>query len=346
MQRIWKFSIRAGFGTLCLCSIFLNNLVVPAASDPAISPSIIQKIKLNAETRFRTSAKNLRVKSTENKQFDNSCLELPAPTEKCDRREIDGWIVSLEDNIQTYTYHTNATGRNLRARPALKFSAASKIQQLAAKDLNIPAEKLRIVDSLKYYFKNDCLELLEKCSATDRVKIDGWKVLVSDDSNDFKSAHRRIYHLDKSADRILLDREATASPVRIYFDRYEDSPSNKVIFTSTSSAWGEKYIETLTNDGKIVRRIVQIGADAGEVPDRLIEKKISLQKLQNFKKILLERNFIKFNGIAYHRAVVDGAFTTLQSKSSTVTLRGTSLEDLPPALRVIWSTWDELLPNR
>jgi hypothetical protein len=118
------------------------------------------------------------------------------------------FLVLLSSSIakpMVSTTQKQSFSTNLQAANKSKISPViiQRIKQIASQDLGVPANKLRIKDSIKYQFTNSCLDILGKCQNNRESNINGWKVLVDNSTDETRFSHRSIYHLDQFANKVV-----------------------------------------------------------------------------------------------------------------------------------------------
>ncbi|MGG6269162.1 hypothetical protein ACQ4M3_26180 [Leptolyngbya sp. AN03gr2] len=112
-------------GTLSLMSgiPLLQATAAPARSttellDYAYPKSLSWRVRRDLARRVGIPAKNLRVMEAQRQTWRDACLELAAPDELCAQQLVEGWRIVVAHGQQTWTYHTDATGRSMRLESA------------------------------------------------------------------------------------------------------------------------------------------------------------------------------------------------------------------------------------
>jgi hypothetical protein len=350
MKSIYKLYSATKFSILLSCSIIFSLKEGSSAnSTPIIKSSIINSIKQDAASRLQIPISDLQISSSSYESFNDSCLELPKPKEICRIGKIKGWQVTVEDNVQKYTYHVTAGGKNLRLKPTLPVSIANKIKQLTAQELKLPAKNIRISETIEYTYQNTCLDITEGCQSNKKATVDGWKVIAHNFDEGKLSHQKMIYHLDKSGKQIVANREAAkvTDYITINFNKPDNKIENNVVFASRSLSFfsGISSSYTLTNDGKLTEEISDTLAQPLErKTKRKLLKIVTPQKMKVFKDLLLQQKLAKFNSLSYYNFIsVDGGPIKFISADGSFSLFNVDGDTLPKALSTVSQAWYNLV---
>jgi hypothetical protein len=351
-SRLWLTVICA---SLSLGGSIASTTNIPALSQPtnrpsgtnqAPAPAVIRSISQSIKQQFGVA--KIGVVSAIEQNWPDGCLGLPKSGEICTMAIVSGWRIEVSDNLQTWFYRTDRTGKTLRLenpdRSVLPQPVASKLIQQVARETNIPSRKLRITEvRAKTY--DGCLGIYRPTLACTKIAIKGWQSIVTSPDRTY------IYHLSQNADRIVQNVTASGAKrkINVSFGRFgEIAPlANNEVFSSSTSGdmTGRMSRIVLTQDGKITR--YQSSPTARFAP--VVIKTLSIDRLNAFKKTLDNRQFLNLNGLTYltSAALADYPTTTYQSQSTTTQFIDLEQKNLPRSLQQSISTWESLItPNK
>ncbi len=110
-------------GILSVSSSFVPNSATAAPTNVVPSnttltntlPRTVKKAVLRDILRRQNiPISKLKITKSTQKTWNDGCLELGKPEEICTQALVPGWLVVVTDKNQTWTYHTNINGRNIR----------------------------------------------------------------------------------------------------------------------------------------------------------------------------------------------------------------------------------------
>lgn len=156
-----------------------------------------------------------------------------------------------------------------------------------------------------------------------------------------------IYKFPAFADPINTDyssKKAEIKPVVIPKNQLPEPLQRAVIFREISSGGitGATYQTVLLNDGTLNR--IRIG-DTND-SERSV-RKVSVEQLKQFKKLLQKHSIAKFNNLSYPapRGAADYITYTLTSKEGTFQYNDISRNGLPNKLQSVVFAWKQIKTN-
>lgn len=181
--------------------------------DPVTLPkSLADAVLKDAIRRTGAPSSELRIVKTEKRSWPNSCLGLNEPGVGCLLMMVPGWEVTVEGSQQLLVYRTKESGSAVLLDEAaskitnsanLRESVLAAVLKQASAQLNVPASSLKIVDAEQKTWSNPCMFNFGKICTREYNPIAGWQVTVAN------SAQRLVYRTDKSASKVMLDKEAS-----------------------------------------------------------------------------------------------------------------------------------------
>jgi hypothetical protein len=333
------------WSTTAICTIIsISSTVVSTANIPAFSLyRVIQPSPAAAIRAIRQAIKQqfgvaqITIVNVTSQTWPDGCLGLPKSQESCTREEVPyGWRMEVTDNLQTWFYRSDYDGNVLRLenpdRDILPQSVARRlIQQIARETNNIPA-KLRIT-------------AVQSSVKAGRIRsgLLGWQSLVNSPTRTY------VYNLNEDATKISQNTSASGAKraIRVSFETFgEISPiaANEVFRSSSSGDITGRMVSTvLTQDGKITR--YQSSPLAKFAP--VVIKTLSPNQLDNFQKVLKNRQFSNLNGLTYltTASLADYPTTTYQSQSAATQFIDLEKQSLPRSLQQIIISWESLIKS-
>jgi hypothetical protein len=307
------------------------------------SPAVIQSIQKNVKKQFGVP-KILVVSMTE-QEWPDGCLGLAKSNEACTAAIVPGWRVEVTDNLQTWFYRTDRTGKTLRLenpdRSVLPQAVALKLIQQVGKDTNTPPpNKLRIT-AVQTKTYDGCLGIYRPNQVCTQIALSGWQAIVTSPQQTY------VYHLDQNATRIAQNKAASGAQrkVNVSFEKFgEIAPlaANEIFRSSVSSDMSGRMTSTvLTKDGKITR--YQSSPTARFAP--VVVRTLSTNQLVAFIKVLENRQFQNLNGLSYltSAALADYPTTTYQSQGAATQFIDLEKKSLPRSLQQVISSWESLI---
>jgi hypothetical protein len=340
---------------LCTGFTFVNTnnfpaLSQPTNSQPAATPTAaIQSIRQTIKKQFGIS--KITIVSITEQQWPDGCLGLARGQEACTAMIIPGWRIEVTDNLQTWVYRTDQTGKTLRLenpdRPILPQAVANKLIQQIARETNTPSTKLRIsAVQAKFFDYNKCMgsyHYLHTCTIIANKRSKSWQAIVTSPNQTY------VYYVNQNASQIEITQNKTASgaqrKIRVSAETFgEISPRDgNEVFSSSSSGdfTGRMFRTVLTQDGKITR--YQSSPTAKFAP--VVIKTLSPKQVNAFKTTLDDYQFFNFNGLTYLTSAVlaDYPTTTYQSQLATTQFIDLEKQSLPRSLQKVIASWESLI---
>ncbi len=338
--------------TVICASLSLGSAIASTANIPALSkpinpkktppPAVVQLIRQTIKQQFGVD--KIIVLSAAEETWTNGCLGSPKGDEVCAMAIIPGWRVKVSDNLQTWFYRTDRIGKTIRLEnPHYLFlpqPVASKLVQQMSQDTKIPSGKLRITE-VKTKTYDGCLGIYRPNQLCTQVAFQGWQVLLASPDRTY------VYHLSQNAERIAQNVAASGAKRKINvtvetFGEIVPLNDNEVFSSSIfGDLTGRMLRVVLTEDGKITR--YQSSPTAKFAP--VVIKKLSIDRLNAFKKTLASRQFSNLNGLSYLTNVVLGDYptTTYQSQGAATQFIDLEKPSLPKSLQQSIASWDALI---
>jgi hypothetical protein len=314
----------------------------PSSANQAPAPAVIQSIRQTVKQQFGVA--KIGVVSVTEQNWPDGCLGLPKSEEVCTMAIVPGWRVEVSDNLQTWFYRTDRTGKAIRLeqpqRSVLPQPVASKLIRQVARDTNTLSGKLRITE-VKAKNYDGCLGIYRPSQACTKIAIQGWQAIVTSPDRTY------IYHLSQNAERIVQNATASGAKrkINVSFETFGTiaSMANNEVFSSSMSGdlTGRMTRTVLTQDGKITR--YQSSPTARFAP--VVIKILSIDRLNAFRKTLENHRFPNFNGLSYltSAALADYPTTTYQSQSAATQFIDLEKQSLPKSLQQSIASWESLV---
>jgi hypothetical protein len=337
-SRLWLVIGCAGLSSIITIGSTTNISVLSQppnlqrTTKPTPNNSVIQSIRQAVKQQFGIA--QITIVSVTEQNWPDGCLGLPRSQEVCTEAIVPGWRVEVTDNLQTWFYRSNITGKVLRLEnpdsDILPQSVARRlIQQIARETNNIPA-KLRIT-------------AVQSSVKAGRIRsgLLGWQAIVTSPTRTY------VYNLSEDATKISQNTAASGAKraIRVSFETFgEISPiaANEIFRSSTSGDLTGRMVSTvLTQDGKITR--YQSSPLAKFAP--VVIKTLSPNQLDNFQKVLKNRQFSNLNGLTYltTASLADYPTTTYQSQSAATQFIDLEKQSLPRSLQQVIVSWESFV---
>jgi hypothetical protein len=290
--------------------------------------------------REKIPASSLKIAEYSRETWSDSCFGLGKLNELCAQVIVEGWRVVVSDGRQNWVYRTDRRGRtfaleNENNSAQLPATVANTVLKDASVRSQLPISDLRIIQAEKQTWPDGCFGLSlpnVRCTAQ---AIPGWLVAVE------AGQQILVYRTDESKG-FYLDEAASTIPVPIPINQLPQPLQAGVIFRSISSGgFAGLTIETiLRDDGSLVR--VQ---DKNGNTSQTQTSRISREKLQQFKQLLEQQKFDRFNGLEYPppQEAADYGNITLTSPSATTLYYDINQDRLPSHLQTVIRAWNNLL---
>ena len=154
-------------------------------------------------------------------EWRDGCLELAEPDEMCIMALVPGYLVVVEIDGQTYTFHTDQTGEYIRQDMANEGARTPGTGEL---DMDNYPEAVKVVlqaleeqvgslrqVSVSYEhveWRDGCLELAEPDEMCTMALVPGWRVVIENDGQTY------LYHTDETGRYFRQASDANQSPPR------------------------------------------------------------------------------------------------------------------------------------
>lgn len=175
--------------------------------------SIQQKIIRDAANRAGVSNGSVKISSSTQKIFGNSCVFNFG--EVCIQvyQPVTGWAVVVTVKDESWTYHVDQSGSQIVIDPKIKATEGSKLpEKIAQKVLNdayqrsrLATRRIKITRTVQKTFSNSCVFNFGEVCTQQYDPVEGWKVVLR--------VGRKFwtYHVDQSGSLIVLDPKVAAS---------------------------------------------------------------------------------------------------------------------------------------
>lgn len=130
----------------------------------------------------------ITIQEVQAKQWSNTCLDAQAENEVCAEQITPGYRIFLTYDGNTYTYHTDLEGNQIREprAEAVHSEAALQARQLLAGLLGYEAESITILSEESLRFADSCLEISIPETACAQVQVRGKRILLEADGIQFE----------------------------------------------------------------------------------------------------------------------------------------------------------------
>jgi hypothetical protein len=340
--------------TIAICtSLSISSTIISTANIPAFSlhrtvrppsDSAVRAVRQAVKQQFGVA--QITIVNITQQAWPDGCLGLPKGQESCTAEVVDGWRMEVTDNLQTWFYRSDLLGSVLRLEnpdnSVLSQPVARKLLQKISQETNFPLTKLRITE-VKDKTYDGCLGIYRPNQVCTKIGIPGWQAIVTSPNQTF------VYHLNKNAQKIAQNTAASGAKraIRVSSETFgEISPidANEIFRSSTSGDLSGRMVSTvLTQDGKITR--YQSSPLAKFAP--VVIKTLSPNQLNNFQKVLENRQFPNLNGLTYltAAALADYPTTTYQSQSAATQFIDLEKRSLPRSLQQVIVSWESLIKS-
>ncbi len=169
--------------------------------------SVLIAVRRDIARTNRIPPGRLRVVSSTQQSWSDSCLGLGRPEESCAQILIEnGWRIVMSDGRQNWIYRSDNTGRNVRLEAQqspsssnVPNSVTNAVLKVASGELKLPISQLRITQAEQQTWPDGCLGLpspVERCIGT---LTPGWRVVVAG------RQQSQVYRTDETGSRIRAE---------------------------------------------------------------------------------------------------------------------------------------------
>lgn len=316
--------------------------------------SVADAVIKDLSRREKIPANKLKIAEYSRETWSDGCFGLGKLNQLCAQVIVEGWRVVVSDNRQNWAYRTDSTGRHIALEnennsTQLPATVANVVLKDAAKRRfplfgetpqagnlsQLPISDLRIIQAEKQTWPDGCFGISipnVRCTA---LAIPGWLVAVE------AGAQILIYRTNESTG-FRLDEAASTIPRPIPTSQLPQPLQLGVIFRSIVLG-GFSGIKTETNlreDGQLIQ---VTGSFAGSTSQTKTYS-ISKEKLQQFKQLLEQQKFDRFNGLEYPppQFAADYGSITLTSPTATTLYYDINQDRLPSHLQTVIRAWNNL----
>lgn len=368
---------KTGSRTGLVCAVALTGILCADVSAGAAAPALRQTahptlsqnsqrasrlpraialaVRQDVSRRQGIPLGNLRIAEAELQTWPDRCLGAPRPEELCAQALTDGWRVVVSDGSQEWTYHTDATGRNVRLAnvPDSEASVSKCVADAVKVDLSgrlqVPADAVRIVRAERRQWPNGCLGISSPGVFCTQAIVPGWLVTAAI-ARGGNAQQRWVYHTNETGSVLKLnqsgsfsDSGGTVRPVRIAAGELPPPLDRETIFraNTTGGFAGLTYETILMEDGRVIR--IELNADGR--PTRGSEiRRLSQQEVREFQRLLQRLDLQRFDGLYYPpaRGSADYITVTLTSRAGTTRYADIIQDRLPEGLRSVIEAWNRI----
>ncbi|BAZ40741.1 hypothetical protein NIES4101_67020 [Calothrix sp. NIES-4101] len=220
----------------------------PSLKVPEIPKSVILQLRQNMAKRLNLKLSNVRVARVESKIFD-SCLNLPAKNEKCQKIGYTGWTVRVVAGKQSWLYHA-VSPKSLRNNFRVNWlqSLPNDVRQKAISNVTLlsepPVGTIKVVSVEPQVWKNNCLELAKTDRRCHSTKTPGWLIKLKSDRSNGKEPSQWVYRSDLDGKIVELDLLASVGNLsqKLNADILSDVAKRS---QTQRSAWKVDQVQTL-----------------------------------------------------------------------------------------------------
>jgi hypothetical protein len=178
-----------------------SGTLSPSKSEQTLNyPDAVLAALADLALRLEIAVDQIRVLEVESMSWPDSCLGVTSPDEMCLQVITPGHRIVLEANGQSYEYHTDATGTNLRIAPGQgAFPGSAKpgldlnkpVAVLAAMRLlsqleGIELAEISIVSIEPVEWPDSCLGLPEPGDVCAGSIVPGWLIFLKAENEQFE----------------------------------------------------------------------------------------------------------------------------------------------------------------
>ncbi len=226
---------------------------------------------------------------------------------------------------------------------SLPSEVSNRLLRTVARDTRVSQSSLKI-SAVKQATWDGCMGIAEPEQMCTMIAISGWQVVVTGADQSW------VYHLNENGSEIVQNQAASGSRGDVatsFIPQEETSPGMQTAtlvmrMTETGGLAGITSEKVLLSDGSILRR--QWRGNAVDAAEPVLVKKVSQQQIDQLQQVLLRQQFPNMNGLRFvgPQSLADYPTTTFQALGSTVQFTDLEPDNLPPALRTILQTWQQL----
>ena len=325
------------------------NEAASNANESNLPSSVARAVLRVASSDFNVSSSQLQITKAEQQTWENSCLGLQRPTERCMGTPTPGWRVTVSSRQQTFVYRTDAIGDRIRAEETsnnseLPNSVKNAVFRDIARQINIDISTLRIIQAEQQEWSDGCLGLGGPTQLCTTGVVPGWRVTVEGGRQTF------VYRTNQTGSAVKPERRGSSgNNGTVPIPRSEIQPLGAgVVFRAISSGGfaGITAETVLMNDGRVMQTSRQFSSQ--RVPTTTEINRISRREVQQFQQVLERQQFSQFDLVSFPapRGAADFFTVTLTGESSTTRYTDIAQERLPESLRSVISAWSQIARSR
>jgi hypothetical protein len=307
---------------------------------------VVRRVKKDLVERFDLRSRDLKVVSFSRETWEDSCLGLAQPNERCAMATVKGWRVEMTNGKENWVYRTDLRAQVIKLETqdpsALPPQVVDRLFEAIAKQTRVPASSLRVLESKAATF-DGCMGIYEPNRACTRIAISGWQVIVAGDQQHW------VYHVSEDASRIVQNVTASGSRGEVFtsFIPEGNEPpapidANVVFRLSVSGGLTGSITDTyLTADGTLYRQTRGLNAPTSRPT---VLKRLSQRQLSQFQQVLEQQRVPNMNGLRFFTsaAFADYPTSTMQAMGSTFEYIDIDKESLPSALQAVIQAAEKL----
>jgi hypothetical protein len=191
-------------------AIFANSQSLEGLqlSQNTLPKSISQAILRDASKRSGIKVSDLQITQVTSTNFSNPCAFKFGEVCTREYNPIPGWIVIVQVQKQSWTYHVNKSGSQILLDPKISSNQlpkkiANAVLSNASKRSGLAVNSLKITQSIQRNFSNSCVFNFGEVCTQNFAPIKGWEVIVKVKSQFW------TYHVDITGTRLVLDPQVT-----------------------------------------------------------------------------------------------------------------------------------------
>ncbi|MBD2336188.1 hypothetical protein H6G64_04185 [Calothrix sp. FACHB-156] len=213
-----------------------------------IPNTVSLKIRQDMAKRLNLKLADVQIVKVDAKIFD-SCLNLPASNENCQKIGLKGWALTVVGGKQRWLYHAVAP-QSLRNNFRVNWlqSLPKNISANAITNSTLlsepPIGKLRVTSVEPRVWKNNCLELSRTDQRCNSTNTPGWLITLKNAQPNPKEPAQWIYRSDLNGQILKLDLIASVGNLsqKTIAEILSDAANRSQI---QPSAWKVDQIQTL-----------------------------------------------------------------------------------------------------
>lgn len=354
-QQAWEVTVEARqqrlvYRTNQNASQIRFNEAASNVTETNLPPDLARTVLRAASTDFRVSSSQLQITKAEQRTWENSCLGLQRPTERCMGTPTPGWRVTVKSRQEVKVYRTDSIGDRIRAEETSNNSdLPNSVKNAVLRDIDtarrsrVDISTLSLVQAERQQWSDGCLGLggsTEVCSAG---IVPGWRVT-------FQGGRQRfIYRTNESGSVVKPERRGVqGNNGTVPIPRGEIPPlAAGVVFRAISSGGfaGMTTETVLMNDGRVMQ-MSRFGGRTFPAPTQI--NQISRQEVRQFQQLLERQQFSQFDLVSFQapRGAADFFAVTLTGESGTTSYADIVQEQLPESLRSVILAWNQIARSR